>query len=505
MQDSLPAGGLRLYREGVEPSGPLRKVSGHISLLPSRTCPVASGICSKSYAKDTQNNKCYGSGWPRLDRVVPFRMELIAGDVEALHRGIADFDALLIAARVERAFDLEPGVGGGCADQLDHGKTIRERSAAPVLRDVAEEAVLDPVPLRCAWRIVMDVDRKPGLVGELLQFEFPEPHARPVRAAAVRRDRQFSRLRIALPSHAFEPAADRRHGKLGGVAGDPDADEAGIGGHIIHPIRHDLAELLVLEVVHVHAPRIAFRTIVGSAVLEVAEQLLLLRIDGDDGLLAGLRRNDFRVDVFELGVAVGMVRAFIRLAIGLAREPELRQLRADRIGADRMSHLGQCRGELRHAFRYPDQGPHGIAQCRRFDQPLERRDEPRVGFRYRPTPASGTANPPLRKRLAVEVVFAAIDRRTSKPGNLRDQRETAATGAPDLRRRKQPPTTLVKPRPDRLPSQPNRRLVDHAIELRLFATSRNPQHLSHSDARRPVAIQLLSEVTLGYVGAVIAG
>ena len=77
-------------------------------------------------------------------------MELIAGDVEAFHRGIADFDALLIAARVERAFDLEPGVGGGCADQLDHGKTIRERSAAPVLRDVAEQPVLDLVPFRCA-------------------------------------------------------------------------------------------------------------------------------------------------------------------------------------------------------------------------------------------------------------------------------------------------------------------------------------------------------------------
>ena len=68
-------------------------------------------------------------------------MELIAGDVEALHCGIADFDALLIAARVERAFDLEPSVGGGCADQLDQGKTIRERSAAPVLGDVAEQAV----------------------------------------------------------------------------------------------------------------------------------------------------------------------------------------------------------------------------------------------------------------------------------------------------------------------------------------------------------------------------
>jgi Transposase IS66 family len=45
MQDSLPAGGLRLCREGVEPSGSLRKVSGrsHVILL-SRAYPVASWV-----------------------------------------------------------------------------------------------------------------------------------------------------------------------------------------------------------------------------------------------------------------------------------------------------------------------------------------------------------------------------------------------------------------------------------------------------------------------------
>jgi transposase len=41
MQDSLPAGGLRLCREGVEPSGSRRKVSDHLILL-SRTSPDAS-------------------------------------------------------------------------------------------------------------------------------------------------------------------------------------------------------------------------------------------------------------------------------------------------------------------------------------------------------------------------------------------------------------------------------------------------------------------------------
>src|SRR5271166_7057333 len=58
MQDSLPAGGLRLYREGVEPSGPLRKVSGHISVLPSRICPVASGIFPKEHVKGVALTCC---------------------------------------------------------------------------------------------------------------------------------------------------------------------------------------------------------------------------------------------------------------------------------------------------------------------------------------------------------------------------------------------------------------------------------------------------------------
>ena len=47
MQDSLPAGRLRLCREGVEPSGSLRKVSGYISVLLSRTSPVARVVYAK--------------------------------------------------------------------------------------------------------------------------------------------------------------------------------------------------------------------------------------------------------------------------------------------------------------------------------------------------------------------------------------------------------------------------------------------------------------------------
>jgi hypothetical protein len=82
---------------------------------------------------------------------------------------------------------------------------------------------------------------------QLLQFEVAEPHPPAIRAAAVGGDPEFARMRIALSSHAFEPAADRPHGELGGVARNPDADEAGIGDHIVH------CQLLSLEVVYVHA------------------------------------------------------------------------------------------------------------------------------------------------------------------------------------------------------------------------------------------------------------
>jgi hypothetical protein len=46
-------------------------------------------------------------------------MELIAGDVEAFHCGFADLDTLLVAARVECAFDLQTGLGRRRADQFD--------------------------------------------------------------------------------------------------------------------------------------------------------------------------------------------------------------------------------------------------------------------------------------------------------------------------------------------------------------------------------------------------
>src|SRR4029077_3846591 len=91
--------------------------------------------------------------WSRSGGVVPFRMECVALDVE-------------------RAFDLQAGLGGRRGNQLDHGHAIDEGAPAPCLRDVAEQAMLDLIPLRGARRIMMDMDREAGLVGEFCTSTF---------------------------------------------------------------------------------------------------------------------------------------------------------------------------------------------------------------------------------------------------------------------------------------------------------------------------------------------
>lgn len=90
----------------------------------------------------------------------------------------------------------------------------------------------------------MDVEDKPGLVGEFLQFHFPQPHPRAVGATAVGGDRQFAGVWIALA-----PGADRPDGERGGVGGNPDADPGLVGGHVVDAIGDDFAERLVAEVV----------------------------------------------------------------------------------------------------------------------------------------------------------------------------------------------------------------------------------------------------------------
>ena len=100
-------------------------------------------------------------------------MELVTGQVDGGKLGVADLDLLGVVVFVELGVDLQACAGGRCGDRVDHDLVAGQRASAPGLGDVAEQPMLDLVPLRGAGREVADPDLKAGGIGELLQLKLP--------------------------------------------------------------------------------------------------------------------------------------------------------------------------------------------------------------------------------------------------------------------------------------------------------------------------------------------
>ena len=109
--------------------------------------------------------------WP--DAVVPLAMEFVAPEIDGGEVGIADLDAGFVGVLVERSLHAQALVGSDAADQVDHHLSAQQRSASPVVGDVAEHPMLDLVPFAGAWRKMAHVDNQTSFIGELLQFHFP--------------------------------------------------------------------------------------------------------------------------------------------------------------------------------------------------------------------------------------------------------------------------------------------------------------------------------------------
>jgi hypothetical protein len=114
------------------------------------------------------------------DRVVQFRMPRIGLYIERCHFRFGHPYRFGIAFFVQFAAHRLARLGRGGGDQFDDREAADERLAAPCLGDVAEHAMLDLVPFRCPRWIMAYLQDQPGFIGQLLQFEFPQPHPRPV-------------------------------------------------------------------------------------------------------------------------------------------------------------------------------------------------------------------------------------------------------------------------------------------------------------------------------------
>ena len=142
--------------------------------------------------------------------------------------------------------------------------------------------MLDLVPLAGARREVAHVDRESEGVGEPLQLSFPDARAIAVAAARIGGDEEVGGIGVALGAHAPPPRLDRCDGESGRVVVHADVDEGTVGDDVEHSVGDRLADGLVREVVDVDEVGLPLRLPLDPGVLEVADELLLLRVDGDD-------------------------------------------------------------------------------------------------------------------------------------------------------------------------------------------------------------------------------
>src|SRR5215472_2642645 len=82
------------------------------------------------------------------------------------------------------------------------------------------------------------------LVGQLLQFAFPQPDPRAVAAATIGGDEQPGRVGVTRPPEVEPPLADAVYCEGGRVMVDADTHPPGIRGQIIDAIGHRSAEFL---------------------------------------------------------------------------------------------------------------------------------------------------------------------------------------------------------------------------------------------------------------------
>jgi hypothetical protein len=122
-----------------------------------------------------------------------------------------------VGSAIKRACNRESSIGCGRGDQFDASGAVSAWPVVSILCDLAEHPILGPVSLQGVGWIVVNLDRRPGVVGELLQFDLSTLNAHRIRAAAIGCDHQFTCARMALPLHFRMLCANGRHGELGCV------------------------------------------------------------------------------------------------------------------------------------------------------------------------------------------------------------------------------------------------------------------------------------------------
>src|ERR1700730_5492316 len=205
--------------------------------------------------------------------------------------------------------------------------------------------MLDLVPFAGAGGQMTDRDGNAEFVGQGLQLAFPEAYPHAVAAATIGGDQKFCRVLVPRAPHRLPPAPNGVDCEARRVFVDANTHPPGIVGDVVDAVGRRPTKFGDDEVVHPHRLGLTLRTLLTAAVLEIADQLLLLGIDRDRRLPRGQRLLHLSIDIPRLGIAVGMAsspRGSCDWPAGCTPD------RAE----DRPPHCDQCDGQA-HEARLP--------------------------------------------------------------------------------------------------------------------------------------------------------
>ncbi len=198
------------------------------------------------------------------------------------------------------------------------------------------------------------------------------------------------------------------------------------------------------------------------AVLEIADQLLLLAVDRDDRLLILQCLEAGRVDPPELQITIGMLVPLPGLHVRLQAVPQRPQQLRDRHVLDPMPELAQPASEIPHALRGPQQQRLRITPTVLVHQTLEIAQQLGTGLRQRLASTARLTDPPRPDRLAaLKLGDAPPDRADRHPRRPRRPGDPTTPCRPRLRNSPQPPLPLIQLTRQQTKLHTDRRPVNH--------------------------------------------
>jgi hypothetical protein len=183
----------------------------------------------------------------------------------------------------------------------------------------------------------------------------------------------------------------------------------------------------------------------------------------------------------KLHVAVRMILALPRLGVRVQPEPEPSQELPGRPVRDLMPGRLKRIGNVLQALRAPPQRRLRITARIGIDQRLKRPHKPRIGLRQGPTPRTRPTNPArIEPRTRRQLLDPTPNRVLADPRRPRHRHDPTTPMRPSLRRRPQPPLTLVQLRTQPPKPLSNLRFIDHAPAIRHHNQTSCHTALNHS-------------------------